>query len=279
MPYCGMPLSTQHTHGNLMSYKVYVRPAVHRMYGYNTKTASKHQKNVHMLLQALFAHGTGTTWDLAKVRRLKAAAIREQEKVYRRLLVGRTDRGRYSGGLLDAGLVVRDDDAQEGKNSPYARYRLSMYGILYCVDVLEPTKKETDSMVRQYAFLLPRVFGMWKPLKHVLGREAAYDGLKILSKGLYLNNISMARTDSPLYELMSFIHVKYRHRFESISQHDLSEQVSYWFFTFLLYLDPKSLKAVLAQDEQLHKWYKDFFRQAKSYYAERMRAMRGSGIF
>ncbi len=49
-----------------MSYKVRVRPAVHNMYGYSTKTASKHQQNVHMPLQALFAHGIGTTWDMAK---------------------------------------------------------------------------------------------------------------------------------------------------------------------------------------------------------------------
>ena len=81
-----------------------------------------------------------------------------------------------------------DDDAQERKNSPYARYRLSMYGILYCVDVLEPTRKETDSMVKQYAFLLPRavaqvVRGFFQAGQELLcragaGNEGIWDFLK-----------------------------------------------------------------------------------------------------
>ncbi len=53
------------------------------------------------------------------------------------------DRKRRSGGILDIGLVIRDKNAK-----PYAKYSLSLYGILYCIDVLQPDKKDVDRMAR-----------------------------------------------------------------------------------------------------------------------------------
>ena len=268
----GMSLSKQQqVYGNLMSYKIYVRPAARNLYGYATGTVSKHQKNVHTLLHALFVYGSGTTWDMARTRLRSVADIREQEKIYRRLLVGRTDRGKYSGGVLNAGLVISERDTKK----PYTMYRLSLHGILYCIDALEPTKKEMDNMATQYAFLLPKVFGNWKYIRRTLEQDAYC--LRILAKGLYLDNAMMVRSDIPLYELMSFIHTKYRKNFESMSEYDLSEQISYWFYTFLLYQNhTEKLRKVLAQDKQLQKWYMNFFRQTRDYYAERLSILKNS---
>ena len=267
-----MPLSKTPVFGNLMSYKFYVRPETHRLYGSTGTTKSKHQQNVHDLLRILFVNGNSTTWDMAKTVERKVSAVREQEKSYRRLLVGRIDRNRRSGGILDIGLVIRDKDT-----GPYAKYRLSLYGILYCIDVLQPTKRDIDRMAAKYSLLLPRVFGRWEHVKSVLGPDAY--NLQVLSKGLYLNNSKMAHADNPLYELMSYIHIKYRRSIESISEHDLAEQTSYWFYTYLLYRNPKKLKKMLNSDGETSGWYVDFFKQAKDYYTQRLRTMQNSDIF
>ena len=187
-------------------------------------------------------------------------------------IVGRTDRKRRSGGILDIGLVIRDKNAK-----PYAKYSLSLYGILYCIDVLQPDKKDVDRMAANYSHLLPRIFGRWEDVKSILGPDAY--NLQILSKGLYLNNPKMAHADNPLYELMSHIHIKYRRNIESISEHNLAEQISYWFYTYLLYQHPKKLKKILNKDGQLLSWYMDFFKQAKDYYVQRLRAIEKSDIF
>lgn len=267
-----MPLNNASVYGNLMAYKFYVRPAAHRMYGYAGTARTKHQQNVHDLLYTLFVNGTCTTWDMAKTRIRSVSKIREQEKIYRRLLVGRTDRKRRSSGLLDTSLVFRDKDT-----NTYARYRLSLYGILYCIDVLQPNKKDIDSMAARYSFLLPKIFERWKYIKSILNQDAY--NLQILAKGLYLNNLRMANADNPLYEMMSYIHIKYRRNFESMSECDLAEQMSYWFYTYLLYKNPKKLKKILGKDSQLQKWYMGFFKQTRDYYAQRLRTIRNSNIF
>lgn len=268
-----MPLDDLHVFGNLMSYKVYVRPEAHRLYGSTNVPKSKHQQNVHDLLHILFINGISTTWDMAKTpegRRIHG--VREQEKSYRRLLIGRIDRNKRSGGLLDVGLVIRDKSS-----GPYARYRLSMYGILYCIDVLQPSKRDLDMVATRYSNLLPRIFGRWEYIKSTLGADAY--NLRILSKGLYLNNPRMAHSDNPFYELMTYIHIKYRRHIKSISEHDLAEQASYWFYTYLLHMHPEKLKAVLDCDDELSGWYVDFFEQAKDYYAQRLNTMQNSDIF
>jgi len=53
--------------------------------------------------------GSKTTWQLAKYRLPNDInALRTKEKEYRRLMVGRDDRGKHYQGLLELGLVVKD---------------------------------------------------------------------------------------------------------------------------------------------------------------------------
>ena len=264
-----MPSSHMQPHGNLASYRVYVRPMVHKAYGHHA-AATKHGDNVHELLHTLFVHGTSTTWDMAKTTFRKTHWIRRQDKIYRRLLVGRSDRGKRSDGIIDLGLVVGE------KTRSYYRYRLSLYGILYCIDAMDPDKKDYDKMASHYSPLLPRIFGNWGRTKRVLG-EDAYN-LRVLAQGIYLNNINFARPGNPLYELMMYLHTKYSKNFESISEHDLSEQISYWFYTFLLYSAPKKLTRILSSDGDLYKWYMSFFREAKAFYAQRLRNIKNCDI-
>ncbi len=257
-------------YGNLLSYKFYTRPTARRTYGYTHVTKVKHQKNVHELLNILFMHGTSSTWEMAQTKYSKVTAIRNQEKIYRRLLVGRTDRNKYSRGILDIGLVLKEGSTR------YTKYRLSLYGILYCLDTQELDKKSINNMAKKYAFLLPNVFGKWNRIKSVLGSDVY--NLEILAKGVLLNNTKFAHNDNPLYELMSYLHIKYRRNFESIYEHRLAEQISYWFYTYLLYTNPQKLSRVLAKDSELQQWYVDFFNEARNYYAQRLLAVKNFNV-
>lgn len=264
-----MPPAHIHTFGNLASYRAYVMPMAHDKFGrYTDKT--KHQENIQTLLHILLVHGTCTTWEMAKTKFGKVPQIRNHDKILRRLLVGRSDRGKQSSGVLDSGLVV-------GKRAkPFFRYRLSLYGILYCLDVLNPTTKDYDMMASHYSFLLPRIFGDWEKKKRIL-LDDAYN-LRFLAQGILMNNIKFARPDNPLYELMMYLHIKYSKNFESISENDLSEQISYWFYTFLLYSAPKKLSRILSSDGDLFRWYESFFREAESYYDQRLHNIKNSDV-
>lgn len=257
----GLPI----THGNLLSYKRYTIFAARKKCGC-VKATSAYQKGMQRILHVLFVNGISTTWDMARADLEDVASIRSREKTYRRLLIGRTDRGKHSHGLLNMGLIIED----KGEKS-YSRYRLSLYGILYCLDILDPSKRDIDSMAVKYARFLPRVFGLWRTVKSVLGTDAY--NLRILAQGIYLDNVTVARSGNPLYELMSYIHIKYAKNFEYMPEDDLADQISYWFYTYLLHRNRDKLERMLVSDEGLCAWYMEFFCQARAYYADRIKAM------
>ena len=98
-------------------------------------TLGKHQQNVQNLLKIMSKNESMTTWDLAKISIPNdISKLREREKVYRRLLVGRKDKGKHSDGILNLGLVIKDGKSL--KTGIADKYRLSLYGILYCIDVM-----------------------------------------------------------------------------------------------------------------------------------------------
>lgn len=264
-------MTAYNSHGNLMSYKVYLRPTARSLYGHSAMECTTHQKNIQDALHILFVNGVGTTWDMAKTRRRKTDNIRVQEKIFRRLLIGRYDRGRRSKGVVDMGLVLREKHS--GK--PYSVYRLSIHGILYYIDAFEPTRREIDSMASKYSAIIPKVFGRWAQIKKVIGPDIY--NIKILARGLYLNNTNMANKNNPLYELMSYIHIKYRRNFEIIREENLADQISYWFYTFLLYENKvNKLRELMAQDDSIREWYTSFFHQATDYYKKRIATLNRS---
>lgn len=269
-------------YGNLMSYKHYTRPEAYRLYGSSSpRNRTRHQNGMQEILRIMFANGACSTWEIARLRldANNVAKIRAKEKEYRRLFLGRYDTKQRSGGMMELGLIVRE--REQKKKSAYSRYRLSLHGILYCIDVLDPSNVEIDSMTQKYAGVLPKIFGRWDLLKSVAGSDAYK--LRVLSKGLLLNNLDVAG-ETPLYELMTFVHVKYGKDFESISEEDLAEQISCWYYTLLLYYEPagagplskrararaEKMKEMLSHDAELLGWYKKFFRQARDHYKKRL---------
>ena len=275
-------------YGNLYSYKFYLRPTAHRLYGdrFSSIKKIKHHENVQKLLQVLFLNGTCTTWEMAKIKHPNdVSTIRTKEKEYRRLIKGRTDRGKHSSGIMELGLVV--NDGQKFNKGYSDTYRLSLPGILYCLDVLNLSKKEIDQMAAKYAVFVPKLFGKWEFLKSIVDDDVYK--IQILARGLLLDNPELSLEKSPLYELMSYLNFKYRKFYEFISEKDLSEQISYWFYTCMLYHNQRKgkndlsgvekLQAIFKKDKEIAGWYKDFFKESELYFKDRTKTLKNSGIF
>jgi len=286
-----MPLSSQNSiFGNLQAYKFHIRPTAQHLFGDSSQTKkTNHQQNVQHLLRILMLGGTGTTWDMAKVMTpTDISKVRTREKNYRRLLIGRVDRGKSSEGILQLGLVVKD--GKSFKRAPADQYRLSLHGILYSLDVLRLTNNEIDILASKYAHVLPKVFGKWDYLKQIIGKDLY--NLKILAKGMLLDDQKSAEFSSfPFHELMLFLTIKYSKNLEHISEHDLADQISFWFYTSLLYnpkqcldkrkrtLGVKKLMQIFQDDEELAKWYMSFFNETKAFYKEGLQILNLTTIF
>ena len=75
---------------------------------------------------------------------------------------------------------------------------------------------------------------------------------------------------------MLFINLKYQRYFDSIDEENLSEQISYWFFTSLLHV-PRTIKSnkfllsnVITHDKEIKNWYMEFINEVKKLYVTRL---------
>ena len=273
-------------YGNLHAYKMYTRPTVQRLFGsysFRKKLGTKHHQNVQKMLEILALNGILTTWGMAKTHLDDTSGIRTKEKEYRRLLVGRMARGKHTIGLLESGLVVKDGKSYV--KSPADQYRLSLHGILYCLDVLDLSDKQIDVMAERYAKVLPMVFGKWEYLKENVGNEVYR--LKSLAGGLFMDNIQIAKISNfPIYELMTYLNVKYQNNFEQIEEEDLANQISIWFYTNLLIparfrssgrrssLEVKQWRKIVHADSNIKKWYYGFVDEAIKFYNVRFNKLK-----
>lgn len=263
-------------YGNLSSYKHCTRPAAHRLYGGYAGPRTKHQEGMRDILRALFGHGACTTWEAARIalRTRDMSRVRAKEKEFRRLFEGRRDAKRRTGGMLDAGLVERERDGER------SRYRLSIHGLLYCIDAMSPSAAEMDRMAAAYAGVVPRVLGRWGQLREALG-DGASTPLRILAKGILLDG-GGSGAGPPLRETMAFLGAKYHRRYESIPEAELAEQLSYWYYTFLLCRAPWGGQGAgggpldaMRSGGGLVEWYEAFLAEAASHYGDGLRAVSG----
>ena len=285
---CGVPTPEEQgaVYGNIHAYKMYTRPTAQRLFGsysFRKKPGPKHHENVQRLLEILALNGTLTTWGMAKTHLSDTKNIRSQERDYRRLLVGRMSRGKHLPGLLEIGLIVKDGKSM--LKVPADQYRLSLHGILYCLDVLDLTNNQIDKMAAKYANVLPMIFGKWDYLKNILGDDVYR--LKILAGGLFMDNIQIANiTNFPVYELMTYLNIKYQNNFEQINEEDLANQISFWFYTTLLVpsklgnskkrksLEVKNWKQLFNGDKELKTWYYGFVNDALKFYNNRFKSIK-----
>ena len=262
---------------SMLSYKYYIRPQAHHLYG-KFASKSKHHENVQRILRVLALEGPMTTWEMAKLKFATSNdKVRTKEKEYRRLLIGRTDRGVHSNGILDLNLVLVD--SKTAKRNPGNKYRLSLYGILYCLDVMNFNEKEIDRIAKNYEVILPLVFGNWDLLKSTIG-EHVYN-ISLLGKGLLFDNPNIIKIENTeFYELISYFNIKSNALTESFNEEKIGELISLWFFITLLYFPNlkrktrnkdirKYLIKVLKKNNELNEWFLDFIKEAKIFYKQR----------
>lgn len=271
---------------SLLSYKYFIRPTVHKLYG-DSAPENKHQKNVQEIIRMLAKNGPMTTWEMAKLTHgVDMVQLRTKEKEYRRLLKGRVDRGQTSQGIIDLNLVVVDGVST--KRNPGNYYRLSLFGILYCLDVLRFNHDEIDLLAKNYREILPFVFGKWEFLKSILGNDAYM--INMLGKGMLFDNPNLITILNPaFFELITYFNIKSNTVSTSLNEKKLAELISLWFYISLLYFPPLTskkkirdqnifLKKVLDNDKFLNDWFTDFLTEAQSYYDERSKLVRDVSI-
>ncbi len=95
----------------------------------------------------------------------------------------------------------------------------------------------------------------------------------------------------PFHQLMLFLSIKYSKNLKNILEHDLADQISFWFYTSLLYnpkryqdrrkrtLGTKKLTRIFQDDEELAKWYILFFKETKAFYKEALQILNLTTIF
>jgi hypothetical protein len=267
---------------NLLSYKYYIRPTAHQLYG-KESSKSKHHQNVHKIIKMLALEGPLTTWDMAKIRfATDNEKIRSKEKEYRRLLIGRTDRGKFSSGIIDLNLVLID--SKSTKRNPGNKYRLSLYGILYCLGQMDFSEDEIDKIAKKYAVILPLVFGKWEFLKSNLGKYVY--NISLLGKGLLFDNLNIISIKKDeFYELISFFGIKANTLTESFNERKIGELIALWFYITMLYLpnliedkNNKILYKILRKDQELQKWFSDFIAEANNFYRQRSKMLENISI-
>lgn len=270
---------------SLLSYKYYIRPNAHRLYG-TLASKSKHSQNVQKIIRMLALEGPLTTWDMAKIRFANdISKMRTKEKEYRRLLVGRIDRGKHSDGIMDLNIVLID--SKSTKRNSGNIYRLSIFGILYCLDEMNFSEKEIDKMAKNYEIILPLIFGKWNFLKSMIGNNIY--NITLLGKGLLFDNpniISIKHDE--FYELISYFGIKSNIIAESFNEQKIGNLISLWFYITILYFpnlmnqknkdSQKYLKKILKSDPVIKKWFLDFIIEAQMFYKKRSKILDGISI-
>jgi hypothetical protein len=267
---------------SLLSYKYYIRPNAKKSYGV-LASKSKQSQNILKILKMLALEGPLTTWEMAKIKFPNDVnKIRSKEKEFRRLLVGRTDRGKHSEGVIEFNIVLID--SKSTKRNPGNVYRLSHFGILYCLDELNLTAKEIDKLARNYQVILPLIFGKWEFLKSVIG-DNVYN-ISLLGKGLLFDNPNIIKIkNNTFYELISYFDIKSNILIESFNEQKIGNLISLWFYITLLYfpnlIEQKNknyLKKILKKDLELKKWFSDYIIEAKTFYKQRSKILEGISI-
>jgi len=270
---------------SLLSYKYYIRPNANRLYG-TLASNSKHSQNVQKMIKILALEGPLTTWDMARVRFANdISKIRTKEKEYRRLLIGRTDRGRHSDGIVDLNIVLID--SKSTKRNSGNIYRLSLFGILYCLDEMNFNEKEIDKIAKNYEVVLPLVFGKWNFLKSLIGNNIY--NITLLGKGLLFDNPNIISIkNDEFYELISYFGIKSNILTESFNEQKIGNLISLWFYITLLYFpnlmnrksknNQKYLKKILKNDPEIKKWFLDFITEAQVFYKKRSKILENISI-
>lgn len=265
--------------GNLKAYRNQVYPTAIELAGsrsFRKSLLPKHKQNVQEMLELLAINGKMTTWDLAKISHvLNVHSIRARDKIFRRLLVGRIDRGNIRPGVLDVGLVIKDGFNENNSHL----YRLSLHGLLYCFSIFDFTHKEIEKVVNAYSDYLPMIFNNWYVINKYF--ENSINVLQSIGTHYTFENDYTTKLSSlPFDEINRYIHTKYVNSYESILESDFANQISFWFFTNLpishimsrnnIDVSISNWKYLFDEVPELKLWYFSFLTEIKNHSLKRI---------
>jgi len=202
--------------------------------------------------------------------------VKARQDMYSRMIKGNSSQ--KIPGLISRFLVVEDGTIMKSK--PTAKYKLSLFGILYSIRVFskintriapqieheenieikdnsgsssesEIKKSILDELAKNYEETLPLIFGKWNFWKKNFGSLVDY--LVSMSR-LNKNSLENLIID-PLYNVRPF-HMYHRMR----KQPGYADEVTMWFIIEIKnsISHPKKFRTTLKKDTDIFRWYSEF---------------------
>lgn len=239
------------------------------------KMNAEHGQNIKRILRFLaFRNKTATTWDFRR-ECFSKFRDKEGETMARRILCGRTDRGKRSVGLVDLGIVSKIIDKSDPSSS--ASYELTLYGLLYAIRVCDFSNKELFKVARNHPEMIPYVFGKADYLE---SKHVNLEPLRIIANGEIRRFESSMLTSIPYHDLLSFLLTEYLERW-LMPQDQFVNFISLWFYTYLMLASAKKNRTVskkwaevMWSDDEIVLWYGAFMSQASEFYEKRSNHIR-----
>jgi len=241
--------------GLLSSYKQYSSLVDQRI-----KKDSRHTANVNRVLKFLAMNGDATTWELRNC--FPNYNDHQGESMARRIINGREDRNRLSEGLKGLSLV---EIAQKNRKTGTKKYKLTIHGLLYSICECNYTTKDWFNITKNDEDLIPWIF---KKSDYLNLKKISLKLLGSISRGDLARMDHMRNVALPYHELNDFLMLK--SSFRKLSDIELAEFVSLWFYTFQLYIfwneNHKTAfprwRSLMDDDFELKKWYLRFVKES-----------------
>ncbi|AFS81352.1 hypothetical protein NKOR_07455 [Candidatus Nitrosopumilus koreensis AR1] len=249
--------------GNLTYYKYTLIKKWDKNFKNNKR---RNLKFVNEVLTLFCFNNELTSWEAAKkISKKNFESINKNEKKIKRLFVGRMDNGTKYEGLLQNEIIINI------KNKKNNKYRISLFGLLYCLTYLKLTNKEIDNIAKMHQKLLPKIFSRWDEMKEK-GDECYR--LRLLSRGLLLDRFDMINDRKfPTMEMLFYLHMKFLKYSEMCHEKDLAEEISYWFYITYFYSkrsysiqEKNNFKKILNKNPSINTWFKKFLFETKKYF-------------
>ena len=218
-----------------------------------------HKKYIVLILQYLALNGESTTKNIAS-NCITHVSFMTSDRMVRRILSGRKDRGKISPGLIQDGIIIEND----------AMVSLSFFGIMYAIKLCNFNGKNLFKIAKNYEEILPYVFAKNAILSK---NKISLIPLKIIADGKPERlNLSM-QVSIPYQELYNYLNTFIPEM--AISDGSFRNYVSLWFYTYLLWdytikkKRKRSWDKIISVDNEIKMWYSSFLLDAQKFYSNR----------
>ena len=225
----------------------------------------KHKRNVVAILKFLALNGKTTAWNIT-IHSMPKTSIQNADRIVRRILSGRTDREKYSPGLIEDRVVT-----EEPSNKKEFYFELTFFGLLYSIKLCNFTSKELYQVAKNYEDFLPYVFGKHEYLKK---NKVSLIPLKIFAEGKMSKLERSMQVNVHYQELFNYLNSQFPR--SAISEREFRNYASYWFYSYLLWdfrvnkkMTIKKWHKIISNDYKIGLWYSAMITGALQFYSDR----------